>query len=108
MIIGKMDRRITFQSRTDSVGSEGSNVPTWSDASTNWASYEQLPGGESIEHGRVNATARGVFRIRYSSGFTPDRTMRLTYNSTNLNIVDVREMPGRNRGWEIYTQVDAV
>jgi len=107
MDIGKLDRKINFQSYTESLGSEGSPVKTWTTTSTNWASFRQVQGNETIEHGKVNAVVNAVFRIRYSSGFTPDRTMRVVYNSTNLNIVDVNELPGRNRGWEIVTKADA-
>ena len=107
MDIGRLDRRITFQTPTESVGSEGSVSRTWADTSTNWASFDQTGGNESIEHGRVNATVRVTFKIRYSSSFTPDRTMRVVYNSTNLQIEDVRELSGRNRGWEIITRADA-
>lgn len=111
MDFGKLDRRITFQSFTETIGSEGSPVRTWADASTNWASFSQMMpswrGGESIEHGAVNATVKGFFRVRYNSSFTPDRTMRIVYNSTNLEIADIRELPGRNQGWEILVRADA-
>lgn len=102
-----MDRRITFQAKTETLGSEGSPVITWADTSTNWASYRQESGGEDIQHGRVNAVVNAVFCIRYSANFTPDRTMRVVYNSSNLNIVDVKELPMRLRGWEITTRADA-
>lgn len=114
MNIGKLDRRITFQSLTESLGAEGSPVFTWANASTNWASFEQISGinsaygGEALEHGRVNAVMKAIFKMRYSANFTPDRTMRIVYNSTNLNITDIRELPGRNTGWEITVRVDAV
>lgn len=107
MEVGKLDRRITFQSNVETLGSEGSPQKTWTDCSTNWASYRQENGGEDIQHGRVHPTVMAVFTIRYNPSFTPDRPMRVQYNSTALNIVDIREITGRNRGWEIATRADA-
>jgi SPP1 family predicted phage head-tail adaptor len=107
MNFGTRDRRITFQAYSTSIGTEGSPVKTWVDTSTQWANFRQESGGETLEHGRVNAVVNAVFNIRHSASFTPDRTMRVVYNSTNLNIIDVRELPGRRRAWDIVTRADA-
>lgn len=110
---GRMDRRITFQTFTESQDGAGEPVKTWANLATNptvWA--EVLPlaltmrsGGEEIfEADQVLAQAEARFRIRYRSDITTE--MRVVHASENFDILSVAEI-GRKEGVDIRARKQA-
>jgi SPP1 family predicted phage head-tail adaptor len=103
MDIGKMDRLITIQAPTVTYDSEGSASKSWSTGYQVWGEVIQKGGRETFRHEQVSAEADIIFRIYYNATVIPDRTQRVVYNSTNYNIVDVREL-GYGERWEIMAK----
>lgn len=107
MHFGKMDRRITIQEFTSARDAEGGVTKSWSTGTQVWAQVVYERGNESLQHEHVNASARVTFTIRQHGGVTPDRTMRVAFNSTNFNIEDIQEI-GRGEGWVLFGRADAI
>jgi len=103
MDIGRMDRLITIQTPTKTYDSEGSETRSWSTGYQVWAEVIQKGGREIFRHEQVSAEADTIFRVYYNATVIPDRTQRVVYNSTNYNIVDVREL-GYGERWEIMAK----
>jgi SPP1 family predicted phage head-tail adaptor len=72
MEIGKLDKRITFQSPTSaSDGAGGINI-TWTDECTVWGALWPVSASESIraQTEQVTMEVTHRIRIRYRSGFS--------------------------------------
>jgi SPP1 family predicted phage head-tail adaptor len=103
MDIGRMDRLITIQTPTITYNTEGSPSKSWSTGYQVWGEVIQKGGREIFRHEQVSAEADTIFRIYYNTTVIPDRTQRVVYNSTNYNIMDVREL-GYGERWEIMAK----
>jgi SPP1 family predicted phage head-tail adaptor len=62
---GKMDRRITIQTLTESRGSAGGIIEGWSNLDTVWAEKLEQGTREFRAAGSLHAEASRLFRIRY-------------------------------------------
>lgn len=99
---GKLDRRITIQTRSTTTDSYGTPIETWADTVTVWSGvdYPKTGSTESFDD-KVNiATTAVIFTIR-------DRTVdpaenRIQYDSGAYDIERVAEL-GRNS----YLQITA-
>lgn len=67
---GRLDRRITLQSRTTSRDGEGSAIVAFADEDTIWAQKLSETSSEGRRLLAVRAEATIVFRIRYRSSLT--------------------------------------
>lgn len=104
---GRMDRRITFQTFTESQDGAGEPVKTWANLASNptvWAEVVPLAltvrgGGQEIfDAEQILGQAETRFRVRYRSDITVE--MRIVYASENYDIESVAEI-GRKEGVEI-------
>lgn len=88
---GRMDRRITLQSRTLGRGSEGGSTVTWSDVTTLWAETVQPASGSEINRGENDRTViRQNFRIRFYPGISAT-THRIVYAGQTYNLIHAAE-----------------
>lgn len=110
VMAGRMDRRITFQTFTESADGAGEPVKTWANLASNptvWA--EVLPlaltnrggGMEVFDAEQILGLADTRFRIRYRSDITVE--MRIVYASVNYDIESVSEI-GRREGVDIVAR----
>lgn len=86
---GRMDQRITLQSRAAGVDAHGQPSTTWADVATVWAQAEPLRGRELFAAGQAQSQVETRFRIRYRAGVVP--TMRVLWRSAPHDIVSVFE-----------------
>lgn len=107
MDISKMDRLITIQAPTSTISDEGGATKSWSTGYQVWAEVIQRGGRESFKHQQVISEVDAIFRIFFNATVVPDRTQRVVYNSTNYNIMDVREL-GYGERWEIMAKAEPV
>ena len=94
---GRMDRRITFQTFTESQNGVGEAVKTWANLASNptvWAQVEPIDGSEPFAAQQVTAEARTRFTIRYRSGISVE--MRIVYASENYDIESLKELGRRD------------
>ena len=101
--IGKLDRRITIEQKTEGLSSTGAVLDSsWGTLDTVWAKVIQKSGRELLVSDQVNAQADVVFRIRYRSDVT--EKMRILYNSEYYDITYIKEL-GRQDALEITATV---
>ena len=88
---GRMDRRITLQSRTLGRGNEGGSTVTWSDVTTLWAETVQPAAGSEINRAENDRTViRQNFRIRFYPGISAT-THRIVYAGQTYNLIHAAE-----------------
>lgn len=103
--IGKLDLRITFQSKV--VGTNESNEDEeegWADIATNptvWASKDDKTGTEQYAADKLTGFQGHVFRIRYRNDI--NIMMRILCQGLAHNIVSIVEV-GRRRFLEILAE----
>jgi SPP1 family predicted phage head-tail adaptor len=100
---GKMDRRITLQSRTVTPNVYSEPIETWEDVCTVWAAvdYPKTGSDEMTEKGLNIARQRVEFTIRYrlNVGFVE----RIIYNSETYDIERIAEV-GRSQYLKITAE----
>lgn len=100
--IGRFDRRIVIQSKTNISDNYNQPVPTWATFATVWASVDDKSGSESFRADQLTAYRSTVFTIRYLSGL--NETMRIKYNLQYYNIRMIKS-PDRNRSLEVTAEL---
>lgn len=106
---GKRDRRITFQTPTDSISSSGEPTQTWPGATyfECWAERHDLTGSELFRAQQIAATATVRYRIPYPHGksVTPREGLRIVDQGQTYDIRYVSELGTRGReGLEILAE----
>lgn len=95
-MIGKLDQRITLQSRTEASDGAGGTTSTWGDFATVptvWAAVKPLSGGERVEDGSFNAAGMWEFTIRNRDDVSEKD--RIQWQSENYNIRQVNRRGSR-------------
>ena len=98
MRAGRLDRRVTIQTRTLTRNSYGEQVETWADDDTVWGERFDLRGREFFAARQVSADVTTRFRLRYRTGLTV--LHRLVCDGVTYDIHQVSEI-GRRQGLEI-------
>ena len=93
---GKLDRRITIQTRSTSVDSYGTPIETWGDTVTVWAGieYPKTGSGEQYFDNVPIATTTVVFTIRNRA--VDPATNRIEYGNDIYDIERIGEIGRRN------------
>jgi SPP1 family predicted phage head-tail adaptor len=102
MQIGRLDRKITIESVTETRDSVGQPVETWATFATTWAQKKDGSGGESTKADQTIAELGSTFITRHVSGVTPK--MRINEGGSIYDILSVSEI-GRAAGLEIKTRL---
>jgi len=98
MEIGKLDRRITFQTRSTTKDKFGQKLTVWSDFATVWANVKSIGGVEKMRASSVGSTLSHVIVTRYSPDYAPlilASAMRIKYGDRILNIQTASETDDR-------------
>lgn len=101
MRAGKLDRRITLQTRTAVQSVSGEYTETFANLATVWAEVTDLRGREFFAAQQKNADVTTRFRIRWRDDVTV--LHRIQYESRNYNIVHSAEI-GRREGLELLAE----
>ena len=100
MRAGKLNRRITIQSISESRDAYGEPIKSWVTAYTVWAEVRPLRGDERAQNQQLVSKADTKFIIRYNSSMTITEQHRIQYDSDNYDITAILEI-GHKKGWEI-------
>lgn len=96
---GQLNRPVIIQTRGVSKNEVGENVAGWQDFVTVWAKCQPLRGQEYLAAGQMQQTTDVRFRMRYRSDIT--QSMRVVWNGTPYDIVDVINVDGANVATEL-------
>lgn len=95
MDIGKLDKRITLQSRSTTLDSYGQQIDSWSDVATVWANVKPISGREKLKAMQVDSILTHTVAIRYNASFMPPRAIdawRIVYNGRLFNITAAMDL----------------
>lgn len=102
---GKLDRRITIQSRAITRDELGAAIGTYADWRTVSAAKEDRGGSESGLAESIRGQTTTVFKIRYLAGLT--LAHRIVYAGAPFDIVSVQEIGRRQYQTVICRFVEA-
>lgn len=95
-MIGKMDRKITFQRRaTAQTGITNERDDVWEHVVTVWAQYLPKRGIEKSQGSQPIDVGEDDFRIWYRTDLTND--MRVVHNGENKAITSIEEFGRRDK-----------
>lgn len=96
---GRLDKRITIQSRSSSLDAYGQQVNTWSTVLECWANIRPMGGSERLQALAMESQLSHTVAIRYNPLVMPPTTAdayRVLYGSRLFNIVAVRNLDEAN------------
>ena len=73
MDIGKLDKRITLQSRSATLDDYGQELNSWSDVASCWANIKQIGGREKLRSMAVESNLTHTVAVRYDVRFMPPK-----------------------------------
>ena len=95
MDIGKLDKRITLQSRSATIDDYGQQINSWTDVATVWANIKPVSGREKMKAMQVDSILSHTVAVRYNATFMPPRTVdawRIVYNGRYFNIIAAMDL----------------
>jgi len=100
---GKLRHRVTFQSLTSALDSDGATVETWTDFFSHkiWAEITYLSGRELIASESVHSKIIARIVVRYRDDFVP--SMRILYRDKIFNIEAI--LPDLKSGKQYLTMM---
>lgn len=97
--IGKLDKRVTIQSRSETLDDFGQPIVAWVDIGTVWASIKYIGGREKLRSGVVDANLNVTIAVRYAEALMPPTQAdgwRIVYQARegvrNFSIVGSRDV----------------
>jgi SPP1 family predicted phage head-tail adaptor len=104
---GLLDRLVTVQELTESVGTSGFPVETWADMADVWMGRSSLKGMERIQAGQLAARYDARWMMHYRADMDPDlvdvpKKRRLLFQGRYHDVVDAQHI-GRKEGVEVST-----
>lgn len=99
---GKMDRRITVEKRTVTIGTDGGEIITWNKAYEKWAERETQSATERFITSERIADVNTLFRLRWdeeASRLITPQDYRLVYRDRWYEILAVVEIGRREGMW---------
>lgn len=103
MQAGRLNRRVTLQSPSQSVDEIGQPIPGWTDVATVWGDVRLRSGLESVKAGAVVSTVQASVRIRYRTGINAG--MRVLVDSVPYEVLAVQPDVGGREYVDLVCQV---
>lgn len=98
---GRLRRRITIQRNTPTQDAFGEPDPSWAALDTVWAEIEPMDMRETFGSDMAFDEQPTVFRFRYGSEISSLKpTDRIVWNSTNYDLISVKNVEQRNQWFE--------
>ena len=95
VMAGRLDRNITFQSKSESDNDFNEKVPTFTDAFTTFAQVIELQGDEVYEGKQKQSKADIRLKIRFREDVTLEH--RFLYKDRTYDIASIQEVGKRGR-----------
>jgi len=105
MQAGRLDQRVTIQSKSVTRDAYGAEVITWTDVATVWMEVQPLSGREYVAMRQAQSDVTTRFTARYRSGMTT--AMRLLWRATPYNITEIIDQGAEQRSLEILAFAEA-
>ena len=95
MDIGRLDKRISIESRSATLDSYGQEINSWSVVGVVWANVKPVGGREKMKAMQVDSLLTHTVAIRFDKRFMPPRTVdawRIVYDGRLFNIVSAMDL----------------
>lgn len=99
---GRLDRRVTLQTPTTSVGTLGGHSESWATLATVWANVRDLSGRETFNAQAAGSAVGKVVTIRWLSGVEAKQRVLLPDGAV-ARIAWIEEI-GRREGLKLYCE----
>jgi SPP1 family predicted phage head-tail adaptor len=99
MEAGKLNRRVSIQSRTVTYNAFNEEVETWAHSFYVWAQVVTTGGGEFYAAQRLNSEVSAVFNVRYDKDITIYH--RINYGGRIFDILSVNDVDGMRKVLQI-------
>jgi head-tail adaptor len=101
MRAGLLDKRITIESRTDSLSLVGQPMPTWGTFEADVpAGFDAVRGREFFASQALTVVRAGMFRIRFLPGLIAGH--RIQWDGDVWDIVSVEQVFGRDKEMHVF------
>ena len=91
MDIGRLDKRISIESRSATLDSYGQEINSWSVVGVVWANVKPVGGREKMKAMQIDSLLTHTVAIRFDKRFMPPRTVdawRIVYDSHSSNNIE--------------------
>ena len=105
MQLGRLNRRVTIQSKSVTRDAYGAEVITWAHVVEVWAAVLPVRGREYVALREAQADLTTRFVIRYRAGITP--AMRVVYGDANYDIEEVIDAEDAHHVLELMARAEA-
>lgn len=96
---GRLDQRITLQTKSVTRAPNGEEVVTWTDVAVLWARVEPLRGKEWFAAAQVQSAVEYRVTLRWRSAVSRDQ--RVLWRGTALDIVSVIDVGAGQENLEL-------
>lgn len=103
---GRLNQRVTLQSKAVTRDAIGTEVVSWSTVATLWAAVDPVRGREFISLRAAQSDITTRITIRYRSGVTS--AMRVLHDGAEYNIREVINPRSGNESLELMCVAEAV
>lgn len=100
---GRMDQRVTLQSKSVTRDAVGAAVETWADDVTVWASVRDLRARETMTAQQVGNAVSRIVHIRWRTGVSADQ--RLKFDDNRIGRIAAVSELGRKETLELQVEV---
>lgn len=103
MRAGRLDRRLTLQTRTlAAANARGEKIPSYSTLATVWGGKRDVSGREFFASAQLHAEASTRFEIRHRQDLTT--VNRVVCDGVTYDVLHIAEI-GRRKGLELVCKV---
>lgn len=104
MDIGRLDKRITIQRRSNTLDAYGQQVNQWTDIATVWANVKPIGGREKLRSMVVESLLSHTVMVRYSEALMPPTLAdgwRIVYGARIFNVTAAMDVDEARR-WIVF------
>lgn len=104
-MIGQMRHKITFKAPTSVPVGGGGTATTYAEVLTDRCEAKQLTSSRDLVEQQTTLTTTYTFKLRWRTGFTPSKSMLITYEGQDYSINSIEYVNERSRFWRITAAV---
>ena len=100
MRAGRLNSKISIETKTENIDSVGSVVETWEPFAEVWAEVKTESGREFLSNSQQHSELSHTLTLRYLPGIS--NKMRVNDNGRYYNILSVFDLGGRRKELTLY------
>ncbi len=107
MQAGRLNRRVTLQSPSQSVDELGQPIPGWTDVATLWAAIRPMGSNERLAASQMQSGQTHVLTVRHTGSLAAATgAWRIVYGARTFGIVGLPRNPDEAGRWLVFDCVE--